>query len=242
MLYCTNYYYFCTENDTPPHSLVSSQTDPAQPCTSGSPSSGPPSNRKRNSWNQTSDSALGWSFLDQQPSLSQVSNNVAELQQWMTPPHHLIYFLFSSQKFMIKHIKTETNRNAKSIADKHRRTNKLKPHRIWRTWTRVRVHKMYLFFAVIIHVCVVKKPKLSDFRSTSNNVVTATRLKCRVWTASGVKRKVVWWSVEEVQCVCVSVVRWCFWYHHTKAQLHKPWSWNFLYKLGAQNRNISKIN
>jgi len=60
---------------------------------------------------------------------------------------------------MIKHIKTEINR----YADKLRRTNKLKPHSIWQTWTGVRLHEMYLFLAVIIHMYLIKKPKLKDY-------------------------------------------------------------------------------
>ena len=73
---------------------------------------------------------------------------------------------------MIKRIKTETNRYAKSIADKLRGTNKLKPHSIWQTWTGVQLHEMYLFFAVIIYMCLVKKPKLRDYWSTSNFIST----------------------------------------------------------------------
>ena len=72
----------------------------------------------------------------------------------------------------MKHIKTETNRYAKSIADKLRRTKKLRPHSIWQTWTAVRLHEKYLFFAVIIHMCLVKKPKLKDYWSTSNFIST----------------------------------------------------------------------
>ena len=60
---------------------------------------------------------------------------------------------------MIKHFKTETNR----YADKLRRTNKLKPRSVWQTWTGVRLHEMYLFFPVIIHMCLMKKPKLRDY-------------------------------------------------------------------------------
>jgi hypothetical protein len=33
-----------------------------------------------------------------------------------------------------------------------------------------------------------------------------------------------------------------FWHYHTETELHKFWDWNFLCKLGAQNRNVSKIN
>jgi len=65
---------------------------------------------------------------------------------------------------MIKHIKTGTNNYDKSIADKPWRTNKLKLLSIWETWTGVRLHDMYLFFAVIIHMYLVKKPKLTYYR------------------------------------------------------------------------------
>ena len=53
-------------------------------------------------------------------------------------------------------IKTETNWYAKTIADKLSRTNKLRSHSRW-------LHELYLFFAVIIHMCLVKKPKLRDY-------------------------------------------------------------------------------
>jgi len=64
---------------------------------------------------------------------------------------------------MIKHIKTEPNRYDKSKTDKLRRTNKLKPHSIWQKCTGVRLHEIHLLFAVIIHTCLVKKPKLRDY-------------------------------------------------------------------------------
>ena len=75
--------------------------------------------------------------------------------------------------------------------------------------------------------------------------MTATQLKCHVWTASGVKKK----AVSEVLrkygvcvCVCVCKARLCFWHYHAKAKLHKTWSWNFLCTHQVRNRNISKIN
>ena len=67
---------------------------------------------------------------------------------------------------------------------------------------------------------------------------TVTKPKCPVWTASGGKRNV--FSEEWRKCdVCV--LR-CFWHYHAKAQLHNFWGWNFLCKIGAQNRTASKIN
>jgi hypothetical protein len=50
---------------------------------------------------------------------------LVQLQQWMTIPHDLIFFSIFFQEFIIKHIKTETNRYAKSVEDKLSRTIKL---------------------------------------------------------------------------------------------------------------------
>ena len=54
---------------TIPHVICSRHKHPPQTSTSRSPFSGLSSKTKRNSRNGTSYSALGWSFLDQQPSL-----------------------------------------------------------------------------------------------------------------------------------------------------------------------------
>jgi hypothetical protein len=124
---------------------VSSQTDTAQQSTSRPTSSDPPSKKKRTSRNGTSDSALGWSFFDQQhslPQFSKQSGSTAAVDDSSTP---FDFFSIFFPESMVKHIKMETNRYAKSITDKLRRTNKLKPHSIWHTWTGVRLHEMYLF-------------------------------------------------------------------------------------------------
>jgi hypothetical protein len=144
MLYCTEQLIitiFVQEMTLPKNSLVSSHTDPAQPSTSRS-SSNPPSKRKRNSRNGTSDSALGWSFLDQQPSLPQFSEQSGSTTAVDDSSTTFDFFSIFFPECTIKHIKTETNRYAKSIADKLRRTNKLRPHSIWQTWTGVRLHEM----------------------------------------------------------------------------------------------------
>jgi hypothetical protein len=69
------------------------------------------------------------------PQFSEQSGSTAAVDDSSTP-FDLIFF----PEFMIKHIKTETNRYAKSTADKLRRTNKLKPHSVWQTWTGLRLH------------------------------------------------------------------------------------------------------
>ena len=96
---------------------------------SRSPSSGQSSKSERNSRNGTADSALGWSFLDQQPSLPQFSEQSSAAVDDSSTLFDIFFSLFFPE-FMIKHIKTEANRHATSIADKLRRTHKLKPHSI----------------------------------------------------------------------------------------------------------------
>jgi hypothetical protein len=49
--------------------------------------------------------------------------------------------------------------------------------------------------------------------------------------------KVVWKVVSKVlRKYGVCEVRWRFWYHHTKAQIHNFWSWNLLRKLGPETQ------
>jgi len=42
-------------------------------------------------------------------------------------------------------------------------------------------------------------------------------------------------------CVCVCEVGWYLWQQHAKAYNHETWRWNFLCKLGAQNKKLCKI-
>lgn len=53
-----------------------------------------------------------------------------------------------------------TNKQVCYIHSRLRRTDKLKPHSMYQTWTGVRMHEMYLFFALIIYMCLVMKSKL----------------------------------------------------------------------------------
>jgi len=89
----------------------------------------PQAHQASNSRNGTAYSALGWSFLDQLPSLpqfSEQSGSSAAVDESSTL-YDIFFFSIFFPEFMIKHIKTETNRHAKSIADKLRTANMLKP-------------------------------------------------------------------------------------------------------------------
>jgi hypothetical protein len=99
MLYCTEQLIITifVQKMSPPRSLVSSQTDPALPSASRPTSSGPSSKRNRNSRKATSDSELGWPFLDQQrslPQFSEQSGSTAAVDDSSTP---FDFFLYSSQ-------------------------------------------------------------------------------------------------------------------------------------------------
>jgi hypothetical protein len=68
--------------------------------------------------------------------------------------------------------------------------------------------------------------------------LTVNRPKCRVWTASGGKRKdvsEVWWSMV---CVCKDMM---FLTLKVQDKLQKLWGWNFLCKSGAQHRNVTYL-
>jgi hypothetical protein len=67
------------------------------------------------------------------------------------------------------------------------------------------------------------------------------QLKYRVWTVSGVKKKVVSDILSEYG-VCVLGGKIIISNYHTKAQLYKSGSWNFLCIHRVPNRNVSKTN
>ncbi|XP_049938759.1 piggyBac transposable element-derived protein 4-like [Schistocerca serialis cubense] len=136
------------------------------------PSTESPRKRRRSSVPKSSDAELGWTALDMQPSLPEFkeeSGRVTEVGDCSSPFDIFSVFIPES---VVKHIKAETNRYVKSIADKIRRSRKMKPNSMWSSWTGVQLHEMYLFFAVIIHMCLVKKNNLHNYWSTNSFVST----------------------------------------------------------------------
>lgn len=133
-----------------------------------------PSERKKKS----TDEELGWVNDDNQPILPEFddyhSGIKAAIDETSTPID--IFSLFFPD-FIFRIFKTETNKYAKSIIDKKRRNNSLKKNSIWGKWTTVKLHEIYLFFSIILHMCVVKKVKLRDYWSTDkflSNVYAAS--------------------------------------------------------------------
>ncbi|UYV65277.1 PGBD5 [Cordylochernes scorpioides] len=67
---------------------------------------------------------------------------------------------------IFKSIKEETNRYARSIIDQESKKGPFKPHGMLAKWKAVSVAQIKLFFCVIIHMSLVKKPGMKDYWST----------------------------------------------------------------------------
>lgn len=73
---------------------------------------------------------------------------------------------------MMRLIKTETSRYANTTISLLRRRNKISKRSMWQDWISVKLNEMYGFFALIIHMCMVRKPKLSDYCSQTSIIAT----------------------------------------------------------------------
>jgi hypothetical protein len=74
---------------------------------------------------------------------------------------------------MMKKIRLETNRYAASRIATLRREGKLKRKSLWQRWTTVKLSDMYKFFAIVLHMSILKLPDISDYWST--DIFLATR-------------------------------------------------------------------
>lgn len=127
---------------------------------------------KRRRSDKPTDNELGWSNTDNQPQLPvfhEVSGIKANIDETSTPFE--IFSLFFPDS-LIRTFKSETNKYAKSITDKLRRSDKLKKNSIWGQWKTVKLHEIYLFFSIILHMSIVKKFKLADYWSTDKFIAT----------------------------------------------------------------------
>lgn len=133
----------------------------------------PTQNRQRKRKTPPTDEELGWSNIDIQPPLPTFNENSgikAAIDSNSTPFD--VFSLFFPVH-LVALFKTETNRYAKSIIDKLRRSNQLKANSIWAKWTTVKLHEVYQFFSIILHMCVVKKFKIRDYWSTEKLISTS---------------------------------------------------------------------
>jgi hypothetical protein len=80
---------------------------------------------------------------------------------------------------MFGDIQSETRRYAKQQIDVRKQQGPLKSKSIYAQWTEVSMYKIKIFFAVVIHVCMVKKPSLHDYWTTGQ--ILHIEYATRVW-------------------------------------------------------------
>jgi hypothetical protein len=67
---------------------------------------------------------------------------------------------------IIAEIQSETNRYAKQQINIRKQAGPLKPKYVYAQWKEVSLHETKIFLAIVIHMCLVKKPSLSDYWTT----------------------------------------------------------------------------
>ncbi|XP_046385713.1 piggyBac transposable element-derived protein 4-like [Ischnura elegans] len=167
----------------PPSDSSDSSSDesgnvPSQPAQQESSSSAVPQGRKRQ---RVSAEALrriqcnadtGWSDEDNLPIIpvfEEESGVTASIDAASSPFECFELFFPPS---IAKHIKVETNRYASSVIAKIRREKRVVKNSLWNSWQPVKMHEFYLFFSIVIHMCLVKKSKLREYWSTNKFVST----------------------------------------------------------------------
>lgn len=112
------------------------------------------------------DAQLGWTENDIEqldlplftghPGISQISGI-----NHNSSPFEVFRYSFNDE--IVDVIKTETNRYARVQIQKLKNSDTLKPNSIWNSWKAVQRKKLYVFFAIIIHMSLVQKPKIQDY-------------------------------------------------------------------------------
>ncbi|XP_049768515.1 piggyBac transposable element-derived protein 4-like [Schistocerca cancellata] len=119
----------------------------------------PPTKRQRILREKPTGAELGCKFADNEstvPQLAEKSGVIAAVHENSTPLN--VFSIFFPDSIM-KHTKSEKNRYAKSVYDKLKAVSRVKPHSFCNLWVEVKLHEMYLFFGIFIHICLVKKSK-----------------------------------------------------------------------------------
>jgi hypothetical protein len=73
-----------------------------------------------------------------------------------------VFSLFFDNR-IIAEIQSETNRYAKQQINIRKQEDTLKPKSVYAQWKEVSLHETKLFLAIVIHMCLVKKPSLRDY-------------------------------------------------------------------------------
>ncbi|XP_049958237.1 piggyBac transposable element-derived protein 4-like [Schistocerca serialis cubense] len=127
---------------------------------------------------QSQNNVVEWvndDVLQQLPLFEGVSNVLAPLSAESTEFDCWSVFIDAN---VIKNIKTETNRYAAATNSKLRMQNKITSRSLWANWSAVKLHEMYQFFAIIIHMCLVHKPNITDY--WSNDLMLDSSLPAKI--------------------------------------------------------------
>lgn len=115
---------------------------------------------------QTRADCSDWSDTDEQPELPvfEMGTSSVPIDPNCDPFHCFSVFFYLN---MIKLIKTETNRYAAETIASLKRQNKIKKNSMWHRWSTVKLKEIYCFFSIVLHMCLVKLPKIKDYWSTT---------------------------------------------------------------------------
>lgn len=117
-------------------------------------------------------SAQDWSELDDQPPLPVFQEEVGAASHFSDASEEFDFFTYFFDGNIIRHIKSETNRYAGNVIAAMKRKGNLKNNSVWHKWSAVKLHEVYWFFSIILHMCVVRLPKLSDYWATDSFLQT----------------------------------------------------------------------
>lgn len=113
-------------------------------------------------WSQTDSRPQGFVFEEQCGVIAALDADCTE--------YDCFSLFFSPDIF--RHVKTETNRYAASWLNEMKRKGTLKTFSMFNKWSAVKIHEIYKFFAIILHMCLLKLPKLRDYWSTDPLIQT----------------------------------------------------------------------
>ena len=117
----------------------------------------------------TTDSDLGWK-LNIQPSDRPLFCGQPGVNPDLdigpdSTPIDIFRLLFTDEIFRL--IQTETNRYADQQINKEKQKGPLKKKSVYTLWKNVSMKEIKIFFSIIIHMCLVRKPQLRDYWSTT---------------------------------------------------------------------------
>ncbi|XP_049771114.1 piggyBac transposable element-derived protein 4-like [Schistocerca cancellata] len=87
-------------------------------------------------------------------------------------------FMYFFDEELVRLIKRETNCYTRMTIETLSATGKLKPQSVWHKWTTVKLSELCKYFGIILHMCLVSKPKLTDYWSTNPVLQSSFAAKC----------------------------------------------------------------